>query len=368
LETQLSTDPDLPANRVLIRYLRTALAILVVLLLAGGLWWWHVLRVSYSTGDARVTADISDISSKVEGRLVKLSVSEGDTVTAGQELAELDNSQLADAVAQAEAALQQAEANAAKLPDDLKSAQANVDEAQQGLVNAQDQEKSSEIALSDAKRSFDETQALYSGGGASKEAYDEATSRYSTAQAELDAAQANVALAEAALQAAQAGLDAVDNTGAASYQSQVKQAQAAYDNTKLTYNESIIYAPFGGTVVRVPATVGETLSPGQTILSISNLQTSWVVAYIEETAYGRIRLGQNVDVRVDTYPGTVFSGKVIELGGVTQAIGSEFPTEMDEYGNFYKVTQRLPVKIGITDKHGLALKPGMSVTVKINTV
>jgi membrane fusion protein (multidrug efflux system) len=114
--------------------------------------------------------------------------------------------------------------------------------------------------------------------------------------------------------------------------------------------------------------VGETISPGQIILSIANLQSSWVVANIEETAYNRIRLGQNVDVRIDTYPGKVFSGKVIELGGVTQATGSMFPIEEDEYGNFSKVTQRLSVKIEVTDKDGLVLKPGMSVEVKIHTV
>jgi membrane fusion protein (multidrug efflux system) len=368
LEDQLSTSQDQPANQAIMEHMRAIVAILVVVLLAGGFWWWHMLRVTYSTDDAQVTADISDISPKVEGRLVKLCVSEGDAVTAGQELAELDNYQLAVAVAQAEGALEQAKANYAKLPDDLKSAQANVDEAQQALANAQDQAKTAEIALGDAKRDLDETQALYSGGGASKEAYDEATSRYGTAQADLDAARANVLSAQASLRVAQAQLEAIDNTGADSYLAQLNQAQAAYDSAKLTYNESFIYAPISGTVVRAPATVGETLSPGQTILSISNLQSSWVVAYVEETAYGRIRPGQNVDVRVDTYPGRVFSGKVIELGGVTQATGSTFPTEMDEYGNFYKVPQRLPVKIEIANKYGLIFKPGMSVAVKIHTV
>jgi membrane fusion protein (multidrug efflux system) len=341
---------------------------LAIVLLVGGLWWWHVLRVSYSTDDAQVTADISDISPKVEGRLVKLDVSEGDTVTAGQELAELDNAQLAVAVSQTDAALEQARANYAKLPDDLQSAQASVDEARQGLANAQDQAKAAQIALGDARRHFDETQALYSGGGTSREALDSATSGSETAQAELDAAQANVLSAQASLQDAQAGLEAITDTGADSYLAQLKQAQAADDNARLNYDESFIYAPFSGTVVRTLATVGETLSPGQTILSISNLQSSWVVAYIEETAYGRIHLGQSVDIRVDTYPGQAFSGKVIELGGVTQATGSSFPIEEDEYGNFYKVTQRLPVKIEVTNKDGLIFKPGMSVAVKIRTV
>ena len=207
-------------------------ATLFIVILAGSLWWWHELRVTYSTDDAQVTADISDISPKVEGRLVKLYVSEGDAVTAGQELADLDNSQLAVAVAQAEAALELAKANYAKLPDDVKSAQANVDEAEQGLASAQDQEKTAEIALGDAKRNFDETQALYTSGAASKDALDAATSRYGTAQATLDAARANVSAAQATVQDAQAQLEALNNTGADSCLATMKQAQAAYDNAQ----------------------------------------------------------------------------------------------------------------------------------------
>jgi membrane fusion protein (multidrug efflux system) len=350
------------------RHTRKVAVILAVVLLVGGLWWWHELQVTYSTSDAVVTADISDISPKVAGRLLSLNVAEGDNVTANQPLAELDNSQLAVAVNQAGAALAQVNASYAKLPDDIKSAQAGVDEAQQGLANAQDQEKSAEIAVSDAKRDLDEAQTLNASGAASKETLDSATSRYGTAQAALDATQANVLSARASLQDAQAQLDALDNTGANTYLAQIQQAQAVYDNTRLTFNESFVVAPISGTVVRVPAVVGENMSVGQTILSIANLQSSWVIAYIGENAYSRIHLGQNVDVKVDAYPGKLFSGKVIELGGATQAAFSQFPIEQDQYGNFYKVMQRFPIKIEVANKDGLTLRPGMSVGIKIYTV
>ncbi len=228
------TGQDQPSNQGMnMRHARLVLVALLIVILAGGLWWWHLLRVTYSTNDAQVTADISDISPKVEGRLVKLCVSEGDAVTAGQELADLDNSQLAVAVAQAEAALELAKVNCAKLPDTIKSAQANVDQAEQGVASAQDQEKTAEIALGDAKRNFDEIQALYSSGAASKDALDAATSRYGTAQAALDAARADILSAQASVQDVQAQLEALDNTGADSCLATLKQAQAAYDNAQV---------------------------------------------------------------------------------------------------------------------------------------
>lgn len=350
------------------KQIRLLLAVSAVVILVGGLWWWHLLRVTYSTSDAQVTADISDISPKVSGRLVKLDVSEGDVVTAGQELAELDNAALAVILARDEAALELDKANYAQLPDNIRSGQARVDEARQALANAQYQETKDEIALNDAKRKLDETQALYSGAAASKEDLDAATSGYLKAQATLDADRASVLADQASLQDAQAQLEALQKTGADYFLAKLKQDQAAYDSDKLNYDESFIHAPISGTVVRVPATVGETLSPGTVILSISDLRSSWVTAYVEETAYSRIHPGQNVDVRVDAYPGKVFSGKVIEVGGATQAKFSQFPIEQDEYGNFYKVTQRLPVKIGVANLGGLVLKVGMSARVTIHTV
>ncbi len=81
----------------------------LVIAMIGGLWWWHLQRITYSTGDAQVTADISDISPEVEGRPIRLYVSEGDALTAGQKLAQLDDSQLETTVSQAEGALDQAQ-------------------------------------------------------------------------------------------------------------------------------------------------------------------------------------------------------------------------------------------------------------------
>jgi multidrug resistance efflux pump len=91
-----------------------------------------------------------------------------------------------------------------------------------------------------------------------------------------------------------------------------------------------------------------------------------VVADVEETDYGRLRIGQKVAVRVDAYPGKIFSGQVIELGGATQSTFDLLPVESDT-GNFTKITQRVPVKIAVTDKGNYILEPGMSVEVKIHT-
>ena len=341
-------------------------ALVLLAAIAGGAWYWHELLVTVSTDDAQVAGNIADISPKIAGRLEKIDVSEGDTVMVGQELAELDNAALLVSINQAEATLELAKVNYDKLPDDVKSAQAGADKAEQGLLAVQDQVKADAFSLSDAKRNLDQTQTLFSSGAASQEALDDAQSKYGALQAKLGADQANVLSAQASLQDAQARLESVNNTDADSYQAQLKQAQAAYDNAKLNYDESFIYATISGTVVRVPGVVGEYMTPGTPILSISDLQATWVVANVEENKYGRLRLGQRADVWVDAYPGKVFSGQVIELGGVTQSTFDMIPVEQDT-GNYTKIQQRVPVKIAVPDNGSYVLKPGMSVEVRIHT-
>jgi len=332
---------------------------------AAGVWWWRDLQTSISTDDARVGGDIVDISSKISGRLEKIYVTEGDVVKPGQKLAELDNAQYSIAVAQAQASLNLAKANYNKLPDDIKSARAGFDKSQQTLLSSQANLKSAEIAFADAKRNLDQNEALYASGAVSKEQLDSARSRFDTAKAALEAAQANVLFAQAGLRDSEAKWESVKNTSAEIYLAQIKQAQANYDNAKLAYDNSFIYATGNGTVVRVPAKVGENISPGQTILTITDLQGTWIDANIEENKFGRVQVGQKVDVKVDAYPGKVFAGKVIQVGGATQATFALIPSESSS-GNFTKVTQKLPVKISV-DKKGLLFKPGMSAEIKIYT-
>jgi membrane fusion protein (multidrug efflux system) len=339
--------------------------------IAGGIWYWHALRVTISTDNAQVAGNIVVISPKVSGRLVKLYVKEGDTVTAGEEMAELDHSSLLAALNQAKAALGLTQANYDQLPYSIRSAQATVDKDQQELQASRDQVNKDQSSLSNAQQDLDQASTLYSSGAASKDTLDADQMAYQQAQATMGSDAANVLAAQATVADDQAQLDEVDNTGAEIYHAQLKQAQAAYDSAKLSYEESFIYAPVSGTVVQVPAIVGETMlgedvSQEQEILSICDLQTTWVVANIDEGKFGRLRLGQRVDVRVDAYPGHVFSGKIIELGKATQATFSLIPAQNDS-GNYTKVSQLLPVKIEIANKDGLILDPGMSVEVTIHT-
>ena len=112
---------------------------------------------------------------------------------------------------------------------------------------------------------------------------------------------------------------------------------------------------------KVTLNPGDLVQPGQTILSVNNLQSVWVIANFEETKIGRIRKGAPVLVTVDAYPGRPFDGIVdmIRAGIVPSAF---------QIGDFTKSTQRVPVRITLQSiGEGDILLPGMSVEVKVRT-
>ena len=347
------------------KIIKIVILIAVLAGVIGGYIWWNNLRTSISTDNAKVVGDIVDISPKIAGRLEELPVQEGDYVQAGQVVAVLDNAQYKINLNQAKAALDLSKANYDKLPDDLKSTQATVEKSQGTLLTTVALVKSSEVALADAKRNLDQSESLYQSGGISKEALETSRSVYAKAQSTLESAQASVMSNQGALEDSQAKMNSLDKTGAAIYLAQLEQAQAAYASAQLALDNSIIKAPISGNLVRVALQVGENVSVGQTILTISNLDNTWVSANIEEDLSYRIKVGQTVDVNIDAFPGITFPGKVSELGGATQSTFALIPSE-NTSGNYTKVTQRFAIKITV-DKKDNVLKPGMSAIVKIHT-
>lgn len=340
------------------------LTVLALMLAAAAIFYWQYnLNRSVTTDNARVTGDTVDISPKISGRLERLRVIEGDRVKAGQLIANLDNAQYKLALDQADANLAQAKSNQLKLPMDQESAQAAFDKAQQAVSAASAQLKNSQISLADAQRILKINQSLSAGGALSQESLDKTQSDYDKAQTNVTINQANLLSAEAAAADAEAKRAVVAKIAGVSYQAQIKLAQAAYDLARLNYQNSFIKAPLSGTVVRVTEKVGENISAGQTILTICDLDSTWITASIDEKNIGRIKSGQKVEIKIDGYPGIVFNGRVDRIAGTTKSVFSVISTE-NTSGNYTKVSQYLPVKITV-NHDGQLLRSGMSATIKI---
>jgi multidrug resistance efflux pump len=130
-------------------------------------------------------------------------------------------------------------------------------------------------------------------------------------------------------------------------------------------DQATLRAPISGTVIQTSAKVGEVVSPGQAVAMIVDKSKLYVSADIEETKITKVKIGQPVDITLDTYPGRTFNGKVFEIGEAAASTFSLLPTTSTS-GSFTKVTQRITVKISIDDQQGLNLAPGMNAIVKVH--
>ena len=123
-----------------------------------------------------------------------------------------------------------------------------------------------------------------------------------------------------------------------------------------------IYAPSDGHVTKKSVQAGNQIQPGQPLMAVVPLDDIWIIGNYKETQLEKVKPGQKVTIRVDTYPGKLFEGKVESIMSGTGSAFSLFPPE-NATGNFVKVVQRIPIKI-VLDNNSDAehiLRVGMSV-------
>jgi membrane fusion protein (multidrug efflux system) len=303
-------------NVSLYRKRRVVIPVLVVLLasLAGG-WYWYVhLRDYISTDDAYVDQNRVSISSKILGRVAVLNVDEGDTVVQGNVLVRLDGTDL-------QAQKEQAVASFRLTEESVGLAKVNQARAQDDYARVEHQ---------------------YKDGVITREQYDHAKSALEVAHAEYSIALSRVGAARA----------------------QVGVLQAQLENCT-------IVSPVNGKVAKRWALKGDVVQPGQPIFSVYDQKEIWVTANLEETSLRDIRLHQAVIIVVDGFPDRTFSGSIFQIGGSTAAQFSLIPPN-NASGNFTKITQRVPIKITVTEEPAagntpVELLPGMSVEIRIKT-
>jgi multidrug resistance efflux pump len=125
-------------------------------------------------------------------------------------------------------------------------------------------------------------------------------------------------------------------------------------------------SPISGTIVQTAAVQNQVVVPGLTIVQVTNLNALNVTAYVDEGAIDNVKVGQDVDISVDAYSGTGFTGHVQQIVQSTEGEFSLLPTEDVASGNFTKVGQRVPVIITLDGNGGKDLVPGLSAEVSIH--
>jgi multidrug resistance efflux pump len=127
-----------------------------------------------------------------------------------------------------------------------------------------------------------------------------------------------------------------------------------------------ITSPMNGTIIQVPTVQGQGVAPGLPIATVTDLNAITVTAYVDESALNNVQVGQSVDIKIDAYSDTNFTGRVQQIVKATAGQFSLLPNQDPTSSNFTKVGQRVPVIITLDGNGGKQLLPGMSVSVTIH--
>ncbi|PYU04384.1 MAG: HlyD family secretion protein [Acidobacteria bacterium] len=348
-----------------------------------------------STDDAQVDGHITQISSKVYGRVGEVLVNDNQQVKAGQVLVKLDPRDYQAALDQAKAQLALAETDAQSAGIDVPRTQLNT---QSGTSSADAQLAGSQADLAWAQANVEKSKAnallgqadlerytpLMQKGEISKQQYDAAKANADAtasalkadqeklvqaergveiAKAQLDAARAHVQQAQAGIVSAKADTKQVvmRQADARGKIAKVQQARAGLEAAQLNLEYTTVVAPVDGVVTHKQVEVGQIVQQGQGLMVVVPLQDVWVTANFKETQLRSMKAGQKAEVKVDTY-GTTFSGHIDSIAGATGAVLSLLPPE-NATGNYVKVVQRVPVKIVLDPipQDQAILRPGMNV-------
>jgi membrane fusion protein (multidrug efflux system) len=375
------------------------IGVVLLIVLGAAFFYW---RSTYTedTDDAQVDGNLYQISSRIAGQVVKVTVDDNQTVQAGQLLAEIDPTDYQVALDQAQANLASAQAEYAQATVNVPITQvtvgtmvsttaSDVKGSTDMVAQAEKQVEAANARVAEARANAQKAQAdvdrytpLVEKDVISKQQYDAAVAAAAAskaavaeAEAEVLAAQNAVAsarqrLAQAEAQSAQSvknGPDQVrvQQSRATAAAAAIQQAQARVEQARLNLSYTRITAPVAGIVNKKNVEVGANLAAGQDLMTIIPLTDLWVTANFKETQLTHMRAGQKVTIKVDAYGGRKFSGKVTQIGGATGSMLSLFPPE-NATGNYVKVVQRLPVRIDFTNLQqedgDYVLRPGLSVT------
>lgn len=302
------------------------------------------------------------VSSKISGRIEKLTVREGTPVKAGELIATIDSEEM-------EAQKNAAQAMLSSLRSQVSGTRYNerqaAGETQGNLANAKATLSASRAALAEAQADLDRqtldtqrTVALAKQGVVSQQDADRAEAALRASQAHVQTAKEQAGAAEAAVSAMEARLyqaHAASSTVAATRQ-EMANAQAQLSQMEIRLGYTNILAPVDGIVSLWAARQGEVVNPGAPIVTIVDLNDTWAYAAIPEQYSDKIQLGDTLTVRMPS--GDRINGKVI-----VKAPEADFATQRDVSRTKRDIkTVRLKLKI---ENPGMKYTPGMTAEVLI---
>ncbi len=320
---------------------KISILILISLVLLAGTAYYFLNRPvdSAITGTGMIEITQADLTPKVSGYLVERNFKEGDQVEKGQILARISKVDLALQYNQTVAAYQ---ASQSKLDDLLAGSRRDeILSYEAAMIAAQENR---DKAASDYER----FEKLYQSGAISAQNLDNYRVALTTAEGTLKQNQASYRVAILGTR-----------TDAISTQRHVvEQSKASMEAAQALLNDTDVKSPISGRILSKNYEVGEFISAGAPIATLGDLSDCWVKIYVPSNLLGNIRLGQEAEVRIDSFPSKVFKGIIRDI-----ATEAEFtPRQTITKGE--RATLVFAVKVYVENPESV-FKPGMPADVRI---
>jgi HlyD family secretion protein len=325
---------------------RLPLLILLIVVIAGAaaFYFWqrderHAQAASQLVLQGNIDVRQVNLAFKVDGRIVDLTVDEGDAVTAGQVVAALDKRYFDDDLLLVRARRDNAAAVLARLENGSRPEE---------IAEAQAQETEQRATLARARQDYDRAEGLVGQGAISREDFDRASST-------LKESEARLTYAQQALQLAKIGPRQEDIDAA--------RAQLAAQDAELLQSErraadSELTAPSAGIILTRAREKGAIVAAGETVFALTLASPVWVRTYVNERDLGRIRPDMPAAVRTDSAPGKVYHGKI----GFISPTAEFTPKTVETRELRTDLVYRLRV---VVDNPDGGLRQGMPVTVTL---
>ncbi|MCF8342208.1 MAG: HlyD family secretion protein [Chitinophagaceae bacterium] len=330
------------------------LIILAIVLLVGGFIAYS--KISYAmdheeTDNAQVETLLLPVLPRISGYIKQINVRDFDSVKAGQLVAELDDAEWQTQLIQMQADVATAEADLSTAKSTLQNALVSL-QVNKGAITL------NQLRVTKALQDNNRDKNLLAAQAITQKQFDDSRFNLQSADQILQNSKTDLVAAESKISSLQAMVKRAE--------SMLNSKKSLIDQQQLKLSYTKIFAPLTGKIGKKNVTEGQFVQSGAPLFTIVNDTTYWIIANFKESQIRRLHPGMGVEIELDAYPKLQIEGRIESLSEATGARFALIPPD-NASGNFVKVTQRVPVRIKISNiqEYHNILKAGLSAKISI---
>jgi len=297
--------------------------------------WTNRNQALYYSGTVEATQ--YNLAFQTAGKVMQVVVDEGYAVSAGDLLAELDLQDLRARLEQAKANYDHAQAGLNALSAQFKEIKTG--NRPQDVARAHEAFLSARAVMEEAKKNMEKYRRLFQEGTVSEKEWDAVRLRYDVSLHDYERSADAYDLAKEGSRSETIDAAQAEMQGA---KAQLASAEAAWQQAKIQLSYGQLKAPVAGIITSRNVEPGEVVTPAQDVMTMADLSTVDLKIFVDETEIGKVKPGQAVEVRVDTFSDKVYKGTVSYISPEAEFTPKMIQTRKERVKLVYLVKVSIP--------------------------